>query len=120
MKFIKSDLLADISKEERFDVILANLPYVDKAWDWLESPESAALKYEPSIALYAEDGGLELIFRLVDEVFKRQRTKFLILEADPSQHKRIIDYAREKSLVHETTAGFQLLFSQEKQGHSAP
>ena len=42
------------------DYIFANLPYVDKDWD--VSPE---LKYEPELALFAEDEGLKLISELI-------------------------------------------------------
>ena len=44
------------------DYIFANLPYVDKSWD--VSPE---LKYEPELALFAEDEGLKLILELISQ-----------------------------------------------------
>ena len=85
------------------DVIVANLPYVDEKWDWLDKE---ALSHEPSIALYADDHGLKLIKELIDTV----NSKYLVLEADPCQHKEIIDYAAKKRLQHLETRGFILTF----------
>ena len=61
VKLIKSDLMNDISGD--YDVVVANLPYVDKSWDWIDKK---ALSKEPALALYAEEGGLALINKLVD------------------------------------------------------
>lgn len=71
------------------DVIVANLPYVDADWDWLDRE---ALSTEPSLALYAKDHGLALIKELLDTA----SSKYLILEADPCQHQAIIDYAKNR------------------------
>ena len=85
------------------DVIVANLPYVDEDWDWLDK---RALSHEPSIALYAEDHGLKLIKELIDTA----NSKYLILEADPCQHQEIINFATKKGLQHLETRGFILTF----------
>lgn len=81
--FAKSDLLADV--KETPDVLVANLPYVDKDWDWLDK---AALSYEPAIALYADDHGLELIKRLIAQATER-KIAHIILEADTYEHQTI-------------------------------
>ena len=74
------------------DIIVANLPYVDKNWDWL-SPE---LDYEPDTALYAEDRGLYLIKKLIDQAPSHlNHDGYLILEADRSQHQKIASYASD-------------------------
>ena len=80
------------------DVVVANLPYVDETWDWLDKE---ALSKEPSIALYAEDGGLKLIKELINQATTRG-VEYLILEADPCQHAAIIDYAKGKYSLIET------------------
>lgn len=100
IKFIESDLLENIDFTP--DVIVANLPYVDKNWDWLDQE---SLKTDPDLALYANGGGLELIKKLVDKA----NSKYLILEADPSQHQEIIDYAKNYQSL--TKNGFALVFS---------
>lgn len=98
--FITSNLLENINITP--DLIVANLPYVDKNWDWLDKE---SLKQDPNLALYAEDGGLRLIKGLIDTV----NSKYLILEADPSQHQDIINYAKNYRLIKKN--GFILTFS---------
>lgn len=102
VKFMRSDLLNDVSGD--FDVIVANLPYVDENWDWLDKE---ALEFEPELALYAGDGGLEIISKFLEQAIGR--TKYLILEADPCQHSAIISSANGFKLVKKS--GFQLLFA---------
>lgn len=72
------------------DIIIANLPYVDEAWE--RSPET---NHEPALALFASDGGLNLIKRLIEQAKTRMTSGGLILlEADPRQHATIISYAK--------------------------
>ena len=71
------------------DIIVANLPYVDKNWDWLDKK---SLKSDPDLALYADDGGLKLIKEIIDTA----TSEYLILEADPCQHQKITEYAKNK------------------------
>ena len=108
VKFVKSDLTDKTGVD--FEIIIANLPYVDKNWDWLDME---ALGYEPSLALFAEDEGLELIKRLIDNVGSAQLSseRFLILEADSCQHEKIKKYALGRGLEHIKTTGFILLFA---------
>ena len=105
VEFIKSDLMSKTSGD--FDVVVANLPYVDANWEWLDK---GALSEEPEIALYAEDGGLASIKKLVDQVAER-KIKYLILEADPCQHERIINYAADYNYSLLETRGFILVFT---------
>lgn len=101
--FYESDLLE--GRNFTPDLIVANLPYVDPEWPWLDK---VSLSKEPSIALYAENHGLALIYKLIDQI--PGQTKFLILEADPSQHEKIIEYAKSHQLAHCETRGFVLVF----------
>lgn len=69
-----------------FDVIVANLPYVDRSWE--RSPET---DHEPGLALFARDGGLELIKQLLDQAPSLIRPGgYLLLESDPEQQNAII------------------------------
>ena len=86
------------------DAIVANLPYVDTEWDWLDKE---ALSREPALALYAEDHGLALIKELIDTA----KSKYLILEADPCQHAEIINYAKQQNYTLVDTRGFILSFA---------
>ncbi len=99
----RSDLLENC--DEKYNIIIANLPYVDPDWDWLDKE---ALSKEPDLALYAEDHGLALIKRLISEI--KHKPSYLILEADPSQHDEIINYAKKYGFQHAETRGFILTF----------
>lgn len=89
------------------DIIVANLPYVDKDWDWLDKK---SLSYEPPIALYAKDHGLALIKQLIDGATEL-RIPRLVLEADPCQHESIVNYAAQKGLKLVEARGFILYLS---------
>lgn len=101
----KADLMDGVT--EQFDLMIANLPYVDKDWDWLDKK---ALSYEPSLALYAEDHGLKLIFRLIEQAGER-RVPSLILEADPCQHDDIVNFAAKQGYSLIEKRGFALLLA---------
>lgn len=88
----KQDLL--FGQIEPLDYILANLPYVDKAWK--TSPE---VEFEPELALFADDKGLALIAKLIPQVPRHLRQGgYLLLEADPEQHQDIISLAERFGL----------------------
>lgn len=106
IKFIQANLLDNIDTIP--NLIVANLPYVDKNWEWLDKE---SLSQEPSLALYADNHGLALIFQLIDQTASKH-IKHLILEADPCQHEQIINYAKKKGLAHRETRGFALYFSE--------
>lgn len=101
ISFSRSNLLESV--DGQFDLIVANLPYVDRDWDFL----SKELEFEPEIALFAEDRGLYLIKKLIEQV--RGRTKYLILEADPLQHEEIEKYCEKFGMKVLEKAGFVLL-----------
>lgn len=97
---LRSDLLADYPLVP--DIILANLPYVDKQWDL--SPET---EYEPAVALFAENKGLHLIEKLVAQAGGHLRSGGLVLlEADPRQHAAIVKLAKNHGFAMRETRGF--------------
>lgn len=105
VEFERSDLLKNIDVSP--DLVVANLPYVDKEWDWLDKE---ALSAEPELALYAEDHGLKPIKDLIDQVAERA-IPYLVLEADPCQHADIIAYAKAKNYLLVETRGFILVLN---------
>lgn len=104
IKFIISDLLDDVYFQP--DLVVANLPYVDQKWEWLDLE---ALSYEPSEALFANDGGLDLIKKLIRQCAERKIPQ-LVLEADPSQHPKIIGFAMKTGFKLVEARGYILLF----------
>ena len=106
VKFIQSDLLA--VAQQRYDVILANLPYVDPAWQ-RDDRETA---HEPALALFTKDDGLALIFTLLAQTEQwLAPSGLLILEADPCQHSHIIARAAAHQLTHVRSEGYALAFT---------
>lgn len=105
--FIKNDLLKPNNQlPPHVDIILANLPYVDIEWQC--SPET---RYEPAQALYADRGGLELIYQLIVEAPDYlTRNGYLLLEADTRQHQAIVKYATSLGYSSVQTNGFCLVF----------
>ena len=92
VQFLESDLLASRKLPSTPPAaIVANLPYVDRDWSWT-SPE---LSYEPEAALYAADGGLAVIKRLIQQAAQKYPRVPLILESDPSQQAAIAAFGRE-------------------------
>jgi release factor glutamine methyltransferase len=103
VKITKSNLLENVSPVE---TIVANLPYVVKSWDVSEE-----LRHEPTEALFADENGLKLIYKLIEQTeSKLVQNGLLILEADPRQHDDIIDFAHKHCLKLVTIDGFALLF----------
>jgi release factor glutamine methyltransferase len=97
---LRSDLLAQYVL--RADIIIANLPYVDPSWE--RSPET---DQEPAIALFAEDDGLRLVKKLIEQTpAKLCSGGYLILEADPRQHAAIIKFSKDYKLAKRSVDGF--------------
>ncbi len=93
ISFVNSDLFqAQSIKNRRFDIITANLPYVDPDWDWLDK---SALAHEPAQALYAKDHGLALIKKLIQQAPAHLNSNgTLILEHDPIQFSALSEFAK--------------------------
>jgi len=88
------------------DIILANLPYVDRRWD--VSPETHA---EPDLALYASSDGLTLIRELINQAAQLLAVGgALLLESDERQHAAVIQICTAHGLKHETTQGLITYF----------
>lgn len=104
VNIIKNNLLGHI--DEKFDAIIANLPYVDKEWDC--SPE---IKFEPSLALFADNKGLYLIEKLLIQSIDRLKPNGRIfIECDIRQHEDVISFATSNNYVAEKTNGLILTF----------
>lgn len=107
VRYVVSNLLEhwlSHNQPKPFDVIVANLPYVDKSWD--VSPET---KYEPATALFSEDGGLEHTRKLIEQATNLIKPGgYLLLETDTRQHKEVTLYAKQLGYEHFDTQGFIL------------
>ncbi len=94
--------------DRHFDVVVANLPYVNPDWEWLDK---TTLSYEPKRALYSTTkNGLSFYERFFKEVSRDINADYVIIEADPCQHQELIEMARGRGFIHLKTEGFCLLF----------
>lgn len=108
VRFFVSDLLDQA--DEGYDLIAANLPYVAEGFE--VSPDAHA---EPSLALFAEDTGYELIERLIPQAAERIKPKgFLLLESDPWQQDRILKTAAIAGFHKVDARRFHLLLQKVK------
>ena len=96
LSLVKSDLFEAINPRihGKFEVIVANMPYVDPTWQWV-NPDS--LRHEPLEALYSiGENGLSIYRRFFEDLRSRSTelgVKFCVVEADPCQHKELIGFA---------------------------
>lgn len=65
VKFKKSDLLSEF-QNERFDIIVANLPYIGEETNNFVSDET--LEFEPHLALFGGHDGLQLYEKLFKQI----------------------------------------------------
>ncbi|EAE2471902.1 peptide chain release factor N(5)-glutamine methyltransferase [Listeria innocua] len=101
VRFIETDLLESFKQNnERFDMIVANPPYISEA----EKAEMSdyVLKNEPSIALFAENDGLAIYERFVDNLKYVLNPSFWVgVEIGYTQGERV-KHLFEKSYPHAT------------------
>lgn len=100
VRMIRSDLLSEYPFVP--NMIIANLPYVDP--EWQRSPET---DHEPSLALFADDSGMALIKKLLDQASLLQSSGgFVLLEADPEQHLPLTIYALKRGYEFVSTKDY--------------
>lgn len=63
--FLKSDLFYEIQQNTLFDIIVSNPPYI--AFDEKESLENSVKNWEDPGALFAQDQGLEIIKKIIEQ-----------------------------------------------------
>lgn len=92
IKFIKSDLLKNIS-DTKFDLVMANLPYLTK-----NQLQEKSIKKEPLQALLAGQDGLLYYNKLLKQLPNCLNKQYLILlEIDPSQ-KELLEKMVKKNM----------------------
>jgi release factor glutamine methyltransferase len=65
IKFVQSDLFSGLKHEHQFDLMVSNPPYITPE-SWLEL-DPVVKKWEDKHALMAEDNGLALITKIIDQ-----------------------------------------------------
>jgi len=93
VQFQKGDLLENFS--ERFDLIVANLPYIS-----MQDRESLSREvlHDPEIALFGGDHGDELIRSLIEQAPSRLNPEGLLaLEIGINQAEALCEFLRQKN-----------------------
>ena len=90
LTLLKSDLMADFPKNLKFDLIVANLPYVPSK-RWRRLPASVR-KFEPRAAIDGGEGGTELTGGLIKQAGEKLRQKgAMILETDETHSQKTFE-----------------------------
>ena len=85
-KIIKTDIFSNI--DEKYDYILANPPYVAKSR--IDEVGSDVINYEPHIALFSGNDGMDIINNFIDNVKDYlNEGGYAIMEFDPQQKDKI-------------------------------
>ena len=105
LQYLQADLLSGIPLAN-ITFIMANLPYVDPAWQ--RSPET---NFEPKQALFAGNHGLSFIEQLLLQAKDSlQPRSYVILEADRRQHPAIKKSAAVQGFTLVASQGLGLVF----------
>ena len=90
INFIKSNLLNNINNK-KFDVIIANLPYLTP-----EQLKEPSISQEPKLALLAGKNGLDYYEKLLSQISNYLNKQYLVLlEIDPDQETKIADLIKK-------------------------
>lgn len=95
IKFIKTGFLPPpkIANYKLPAIIVANLPYLPaRVW---QSAMPDVKKFEPKSALLGGADGLDLIRKLLQKVKSENIKGTVLLEIDPSQHKKLNSFAKK-------------------------
>ncbi|MCL5410786.1 MAG: peptide chain release factor N(5)-glutamine methyltransferase [Patescibacteria group bacterium] len=113
VKFYVSNLFSNRLLNKKFDLIIANLPYVPRSkiqspkLSFESEPESSSLRvedkvlnpisFEPRNAIFAKDNGAEIIKNFLEQAQSRIAPNGLILlELDPRNAKEILSFAKKQ------------------------
>ena len=92
--FLQGDLLKPILKSKKIKpateiILTANLPYGWRAWKNNSSVDTFGLKFEPAMALFASNDGLELYERLLHQMKLLPNKITAFFEFDPRQTNKL-------------------------------
>lgn len=108
--FIESDLFTNIPENTHFDLIVSNPPYIPSQ-EWQELDLSVT-KWEDPVALIADDQGLEVIRRIINQApsYIKQNTAFaqhdipqFVMEIDPPQAETVCTLLQDAGFNTVTT-----------------
>lgn len=90
--YMRSDLFKNFRKEDIFDVIISNPPYISKK----DKVENIVLKNEPKIALFSKDDGLYHIKKIIIEGYGRiNKGGFIAIEIGENQKIKLENFIKK-------------------------
>lgn len=91
IKFFNSDLFKNKKLPKKFDIVIANLPYVP-----IESrtKKRESIDFEPQSAIFSQNNGMELVLNLLKHIQFNNCAKYILLELDSRNAKDLDKIAR--------------------------
>ncbi|MCF6767404.1 peptide chain release factor N(5)-glutamine methyltransferase [Thiotrichales bacterium 19S11-10] len=101
INFIQSDWFSKLEKDNQFDIILSNPPYIDQDDLYIETSVKA---YEPSNALFSKNEGFSDLFLIIEQAKNYLKTGgMLFLEHGFKQDKIIREKLLQEQFCHVKT-----------------
>ncbi|NPA87430.1 MAG: peptide chain release factor N(5)-glutamine methyltransferase [Epsilonproteobacteria bacterium] len=85
----KCDLLSCEGKEIKADILVSNPPYVENSW---KKPN----EYEPDLAFYGGDDGLDIVKELINKA-KKLKYKACVIEIGYNQKELLSKFLKDKT-----------------------
>lgn len=91
IEFIESDLFSNIGPEAKYDLIIANLPYVP-----VDGADKST-EFEPKEAIFADDNGTAIIKKFLVEAKDRLKDidSIILIELDPRNADELAKFAKK-------------------------
>jgi release factor glutamine methyltransferase len=95
----ESDVLDSVTRDGTFDFVISNPPYV--ALSEADKVQDVVKKYEPKVAVFAGDHGLEVIRRLIPQAHEALRPGgYLVMEIGYSMSEAVMNIMEGYEEVH--------------------
>ena len=95
VKLFQGDLLMPLAGI-KLDIIVANLPYVDKNRLDTNNQRSAGLRFEPALALFGGSFGIETYTKFFEQIAALESLpRHVLIEIDPYQADQLIDLIKQ-------------------------
>ena len=99
VQFAESDVLAAIPRDASFDFVVSNPPYVGH--NEADKVQEVVKRYEPQMAVFAGDEGLDIIRRLIPQSREALRPGgWLLIEIGYTQSERVMALLEGWDQVH--------------------
>jgi len=91
IRFYLSDIFSNNRLPKKYDIVVANLPYVPMS---TKKSEKSPIDFEPQDAIFAKNNGCEIVFRFLDNFRTQILARYLLLELDSRNIKSVEKYSK--------------------------